>query len=84
MATINGTAGNDNLSGTAADDIINGLAGDDTLYGGDGTDTYLFSAGWGKDIIDNQDFSNSPDAIVFDATVDVSDIAVSWSIATLS
>ncbi|MGQ3241627.1 cadherin domain-containing protein, partial [Shinella sp.] len=80
MATINGTAGNDNLIGTAADDIINGMAGDDTLYGGDGVDTYLFSAGWGKDVIDNLDFSNSFDSIVFDATVAVTDIAISWSV----
>jgi serralysin len=51
--TVNGTAGDDQLSGTAGADQINGLAGDDTLAGaagndtlngGDGTDTAVVAA----------------------------------------
>jgi Ca2+-binding RTX toxin-like protein len=47
MATINGTAGNDNLAGGNANDLIKGLAGDDNLYGGLGHDT--LDGGLGND-----------------------------------
>ena len=39
LATIIGTAGNDNLTGTDADDVIVGLGGKDKLNGGSGNDT---------------------------------------------
>ena len=38
MATINGTAGNDNLQGTSGDDAINGAGGIDTIDAGAGDD----------------------------------------------
>ena len=46
MATINGTAGNDNLAGTGSNDTINGLGGNDTLAGSAGTDFYDGGAGF--------------------------------------
>lgn len=47
MATINGTAANDNLIGTVDADIINGVAGQDTLTGGLGND--VLDGGLGND-----------------------------------
>jgi Ca2+-binding RTX toxin-like protein len=58
MATITGTAGNDNLNdirqdnatgndlllGLGGDDTINSYSGSDTLDGGDGNDQFIFSA----------------------------------------
>lgn len=48
-ATINGDAGNDNLSGAAGSDSINGGDGDDNLYGNKGTD--LLNGDAGDDLI---------------------------------
>ncbi len=45
MATINGTANNDELLGFATDDTINGFEGDDSLTGGWGNDTLIGGAG---------------------------------------
>ncbi len=56
--TVNGTAGNDNLSGTPANDLLQGFggddqinagAGDDVLLGGDGNDS--LNSGAGNDIL---------------------------------
>src|SRR3989440_13058071 len=49
MATLNGTAGNDNLIGGADADTINGLGGDDFLAGGSGDDSIV--GGTGNDTI---------------------------------
>lgn len=48
-ATINGDAGNDNLTGAAGNDTINGGDGDDNLYGNAGTD--LLNGGLGDDLL---------------------------------
>jgi Ca2+-binding RTX toxin-like protein len=45
MATINGTAGADNLKGTAAADTLRGRGGNDTLNGGAGVDTLIGGSG---------------------------------------
>jgi Ca2+-binding RTX toxin-like protein len=50
MATLNGTAGKDQITGTNNADVIDGLAGDDTLFGLGGDDKIL--GGAGKDQID--------------------------------
>jgi len=65
MATITGTAGNDNLNGTSGDDVIDGAGGIDTINAGDGDDIVrlagstghgdavsLFDGGAGYDILD--------------------------------
>ncbi|CAH1208159.1 hypothetical protein PAECIP111893_02849 [Paenibacillus plantiphilus] len=58
--SLQGQAGNDRLSGGDGDDLLNGGLGDDildggadndTLEGSSGNDTYLFSKGYGQDII---------------------------------
>ena len=41
MATIKGTAANNNLVGTTANDVIDGLGGADTMAGGLGNDVYV-------------------------------------------
>jgi Ca2+-binding RTX toxin-like protein len=50
MASLNGTAGKDQITGTSGADVIDGLAGDDTLFGLGGDDQIL--GGAGKDQID--------------------------------
>jgi Ca2+-binding RTX toxin-like protein len=54
MATIRGTAGNDDLTGTAGDDRLYGLGGRDTLDGAGGKD--LLDGGSGNDtyVIDSE------------------------------
>lgn len=59
------TPGADTLIGTAAHDTLDGGAGDDYLEGGAGADTYRFDAGYGHDIIRENNGS------IFDYTGDV-------------
>ena len=49
--TINGDEGNDFLFGRGGFDILNGGAGDDTLEGGVQADQFIFSDGFGNDVI---------------------------------
>ncbi|MBI2718425.1 MAG: DUF4214 domain-containing protein, partial [Rhizobiales bacterium] len=51
--TISGDAGADTLTGGIGDDRIIGGGGDDTLQGGIGSDRYEWSAGDGKDLIND-------------------------------
>ena len=46
-----GGAGNDRLFGGDENDTLSGGAGDDTLYGERGTDRFLFTEGFGNDVI---------------------------------
>jgi Ca2+-binding RTX toxin-like protein len=79
---LEGGTGNDMLDGGDDNDVLEGGLGDDVLFGGQGGDTYLFSAGWGRDSIENGDpdepgqapDSALADTIVFDASVAVGDI----------
>jgi Ca2+-binding RTX toxin-like protein len=52
-----GQEGNDVINGKAGDDFLNGDVGNDHLIGGSGVDTFLFTTGWGKDVI--KDFDDS-------------------------
>ena len=66
MATINGTAGNDNLVGTAGNDLITGLNGNDTLTGGLGND--LLDGGAG---IDSMVGGQGNDTYYIDSATDI-------------
>lgn len=49
---IIGTAGNDTLVGQGGlPELLDGKAGNDRMTGGDGDDTYLYTAGYGNDVI---------------------------------
>jgi Ca2+-binding RTX toxin-like protein len=56
--TLSGAGGDDVLAGLAGNDRLIGGAGNDTMSGGLGNDTFVFSAGFGKDRI--QDFDANP------------------------
>jgi len=45
MATITGSAGNDNLAGTSGNDLIDGAGGIDTISAGDGDDVVRLAGG---------------------------------------
>ena len=85
VSVLDGGAGNDRLVGRSTADELRGGAGNDTLNGGLGADTYVFSAGWGQDVVDELqalDAWPSPilvddgqaDTVAFDATVSSSDV----------
>ena len=85
-----GGAGNDSLLGGDGADTLTGGAGDDVLRGGRGADTYRFGVGSGRDSIEDDRIADapdeSPDAIVFEAsvtpgmvTVGLSDVGLSFS-----
>lgn len=82
---LSGGARNDNLYGQAGDDILDGGTGNDTLDGGTGNDTYVFSRGYGKDIINNYSSgTNDIDTLKLkDITYDDVDIIVSGNDLTL-
>ncbi len=48
---LNGDVGNDMLKGGGGKDVLNGGRGDDVLTGGRGKDTYVFTSGFGDDVI---------------------------------
>ncbi|MBC7437025.1 MAG: putative Ig domain-containing protein, partial [Bdellovibrionales bacterium] len=87
--TLDGGLGHDAIYGGSGADQLTGGAGNDTLVGGRGADTYLYSAGWGQDVVDEQQLTQraiymnqqlvddgAADAIVFDATVRAGDLTV--------
>jgi trimeric autotransporter adhesin len=89
-----GGDGDDYLFGRGGADEMAGGTGNDLLIGGHGNDRYIFSAGWGQDVVDDLQslLSISPpytslvddggiDEIVFDSSVSVADIAVSFEFA---
>ncbi len=49
--TLTGNAGDNRLVGGAGNDTLYGGEGDDFLVGGTGADTYVFTGGYGNDII---------------------------------
>ncbi|WP_199084622.1 calcium-binding protein [Bosea sp. ASV33] len=77
--TAQSTAGDDIVVGTSGSDMIDGGAGNDTLRGGDGSDTYLFSQGFGQDVIE-ESVTNSGiqdnDTIVFGAGISAADVRI--------
>ena len=58
-----GGDGNDDLDGDDGRDTLTGGAGNDRLRGGDDDDTFVFSEGFGKDVI--TDFNRFDDQIAF-------------------
>jgi serralysin len=65
-----GGAGNDTLDGGNGSDRLNGGAGNDTLIGGNGNDTFVFSAGFGNDVIQGfGDVNGNQDTIEFSRDV---------------
>ncbi|MDF1719498.1 MAG: hypothetical protein P1U65_02375, partial [Minwuia sp.] len=59
------------IVGTELDDTLSSTEGDDNLTGRGGDDTYLFSAGFGQDIIRSTGAdSTDRDRIVFDDTIE--------------
>lgn len=85
---LSGGAGDDQLTGGAGNDILQGGAGSDFLSGGAGADTYVFSIGWGADVIN--DLTLMPDSsgrvsilddyaidtVYFDSSITVGQISV--------
>ncbi len=59
--TLVGLAGDDTLRGGTGDDVFFGDLGDDRLFGGAGRDRFLFTEGFGKDVV--EDFVAADDGI---------------------
>ncbi|WP_430885363.1 calcium-binding protein [Fusibacter sp. JL216-2] len=57
--TLYGGIGNDTLDGGSGDDILIGGTGNDTLKGYRGNDTYVFSKGFGQDVLDENAYISS-------------------------
>lgn len=66
---IDGLAGNDQIYGRAGNDTLIGNAGNDVLSGDTGSDIYYFEVGFGQDVINNNDESDSVDAIEFSLNI---------------
>jgi len=75
---LQGDARDNTLVGNASNNVIAGGAGDDDMRGGGGVDTYLFSAGFGHDVIRDDppaDGTQAPiEHIVFDSTINPEDV----------
>lgn len=71
--TIDGRAGADVLRGEAGDDTLIGGAGNDRMSGGTGNDVFVFSDGFGRDVI--EDFQNGLDLLDFSDNAAVSDLS---------
>jgi Ca2+-binding RTX toxin-like protein len=52
---IDGQGGNDTINAGAGNDIVTGGAGNDTMNGGAGGDTFVFTGGFGADVINGFD-----------------------------
>jgi Ca2+-binding RTX toxin-like protein len=60
---LTGGAGGDTLAGDSGNDTLAGGSGSDLLIGGDGNDTYVFNAGDGHDLVDNQPGNSGADKV---------------------
>lgn len=85
--TLVGSYGDDVLYGEMGDDLLAGGKGNDQLHGGDGNDLYVFNAGDGQDIIDDQAGTNRlllrgafPSAVKLNRVGD--DLLISWTGST--
>jgi Ca2+-binding RTX toxin-like protein len=75
-----GESGNDILRGGNGDDFLDGGEGADSLFGGTGNDIYLFSRGFGQDIVDSYDpTAGKLDIVQFGATIAPGDVIASRS-----
>jgi Ca2+-binding RTX toxin-like protein len=52
---IDGQGGNDTIDAGGSNDIITGGTGNDTMTGGAGNDTFVFTSGFGSDVINGFD-----------------------------
>ena len=78
-ATANFVSGDEldnSLSGTAEQNTLLGREGNDTLNGGDGSDLYIFEAGDGHDVI--EDNGNGDTDVLLIYGYDASDAKVEW------
>ncbi len=73
---VYGDDGDDYIFGGWGRDILVGGTGSDDLWGGSDGDTYLFSRGHGIDYVTEKHYDNAPDRVVFDSSVNASDIVV--------
>jgi len=72
---LKGTEKNDMLSGNIGNDLLDGGLGNDLLLGGMGNDTYVFSRGYGKDVIMDSDKTiDNIDTIVLGENITGSDL----------
>ena len=62
---LDGGTGHDDLYGNDGDDVLIGREGDDFLKGGKGNDKYVFSLGFGSDVIDDLSYGEDIDTVVF-------------------
>ncbi len=74
---LGGGTGNETIFGGLGNDTLNGGAGNDLLEGGAGDDIYMFARGNGQDTIN--DYSGGNDVLLFDASINPSDLSVSQS-----
>ncbi|WP_158241860.1 Hint domain-containing protein [Tabrizicola sp. TH137] len=85
---LSGDAGNDTMSGGAGNDTLAGGAGNDTLAGGSGRDIFAFSAGGGRDQINDLDLTlvegQFTDRIDVSALVDATGNPVNWADAVVT
>ncbi|MEV8467799.1 CAP domain-containing protein [Fluviibacterium sp. DFM31] len=61
--TLLGAAGNDALIAGAGNDMLDGGAGNDFLFGGAGIDAFVWTDGFGKDVV--KDFTDGIDRLDF-------------------
>jgi Ca2+-binding RTX toxin-like protein len=69
--TIDGGAGNDTLDGGGGNDVLIGGAGFDRMTGGGGGDTFVFTAGFGNDVITDFD-ANGTGTLANQDLIDIS------------
>ena len=81
---IIGGTGNDSLVGNSQDDWLDGGAGFDSLFGNIGNDTltgganadlFVFTTGWGQDVITDFDYGNNAEKIDFSGVGAITDFA---------
>ncbi|MFX0543636.1 hypothetical protein ACEWPM_018310 [Roseovarius sp. S4756] len=65
--TVRGGQGDDILFGGAGDDMIKGARGNDILSGDDGADTFIFTTGFGQDVV--LDYEIGVDQISLDGAI---------------
>lgn len=76
-AWIEGLAGNDTLLGGGSRDRLDGGAGNDNSSGNNGPDVYVFSAGYGSDIVSELSATDyARDVIEFGSTIQAEAVSV--------
>ena len=68
-----GWVGDDLLTGGSGNDTLKGEFGNDTLVGGSGNDTFVFTNGFGADVIDDFEATNNAEVIDLSGVSEISD-----------